>query len=276
MKRRVGALRREHGPADGFHLWVKPPNLKPDKKGKAPGMDQAIKNAKAIGAGLVIIDTLAAGFAGIEENAVSAEGMSSAVQELQRLANSADCAVIVLHHPRKGTDDMRGSGSLLGTIDLTLFVEKVGEIVKASTRKTRDTAGGDVFAYRNHGVHVADDSDGDPITTVICQEADADDVPRKAAKLSPAASAAYVHLRKLAPDGKSVAESVWLDTCVAGRNVSQSDVEKNRRDACTRAIRHLLDRELIEFGEGGYSLRLIPYSPTGGAGDDFPEEGADQ
>jgi len=202
--------------------------------------------------------------------------MSSAVQELQRLANSADCAVIVLHHPRKGTDDMRGSGSLLGTIDLTLFVEKVGEIVKASTRKTRDTAGGDVFAYRNHGVHVADDSDGDPITTVVCQEADEDDVPRKAAKLPPAASAAYVILGHLSPDGKPVAEEVWRDACVDGRNVSQSEKPETRRDMFKRAVLDLLHRGLIDFRDGTYFAKVASPVNLAEYTDDFPEEGEEQ
>ena len=274
MKRRVGTLRREYGPADGFHLMLSPPNLKPDRKEKGLGMTEIIRCAKEVGAGLVVVDTLATAFAGIEENAVSADGMSVAIRELQRLAAEADCAVIVLHHPAKGQEEMRGSGALLGAVDMTLHVEKDEEsgIVTGCTKKARDTAGGDVFAYRNHGVHLADDEDGDSITSVILREVHGERVA-KGEKLPASVSAAYQIFRQLSDGGKSVSEDKWRDACVDGRAVSGSDNHESRGKAYKRATEVLARRGLVAFKDGLYFAGVTHTGIRSDGSEDFDGEG---
>ena len=55
-----------------------------------------------------------------------------------------------------------------------------------------------------------------------------------------------------------------------------TDMIESRRDTFKRAVRDPLHRDLVQFGDGFYSLKDSPYAPTGSDADDFPEAGEDQ
>lgn len=270
MRARLSALRADHGEADAFQLVSGVSDLLSDK-----GQLKALRaEVKARRPALIFIDTLAVAFPGLEEN--SAEGMGRVVAAARSLARWG-AAVVLVHHDTKAGDGLpRGHSLLNGALDVSLYLKREADVVAFKPSKNRNGTTEQDFAFTIATRRLGTDEDGDPITTAVCQEADASDLPRKADKLPPAASAAYAHLRHLSPDGKPVTEEAWLAACVAGRNVSQSDVEKNRRDACTRAIRHLLTRDLIEFADGCYTLKVTPYAPMGSDTDDFPEMGEEQ
>lgn len=270
MRARLSALRADLGEADAFHLVSGVSDLLSDK-GQLKTLCAEVKARRPA---LIFIDTLAVAFPGLEEN--SAEGMGRVVAAARSLARWG-AAVVLIHHDTKAGDGLpRGHSLLNGALDVSLYLKREADVVSFKPSKNRNGTTEQDFAFTIATRRLGTDEDGDPITTAICQEADSADLPRKTDKLPPAASAAYAMLHHLSPDGKSVTEEAWLAACVAGRNVSQSDVEKNRRDACTRAIRHLLTRDLIEFADGCYSLKVTPYAPTGSDTDDFPEVGEDQ
>ena len=186
-------------------------------------------------------------------------------------------AVVLIHHDTKAGDGLPCGHSLLnGALDVSLYLKREADVVAFKPSKNRNGTTEQDFAFTIATRRLGTDEDSDAITTAICQEADAADLPRKADKLPPAASAAYVHLRQLSPDGQPVAEEAWLAACVAGRNVSQSEVDKTRRDVSRRALGILMEKVLIEFAEGCYSLKDAPLAPTGSFTDDFPEVGEEQ
>lgn len=270
MRARLSALRADHGEADAFHLVRGVSDLLSDK-----GQLKALRaEVKARRPALIFIDTLAVAFPGLEEN--SAEGMGRVVAAARSLARWG-AAVVLIHHDTKAGDGLpRGHSLLNGALDVSLYLKREADVVAFKPSKNRNGTTEQDFAFTIATRRLGTDEDGDPITTAICQEADATDLPRKADKLPPAASAAYAHLRHLSPDGKPVAEEAWREACVNGRNVSQSEKWESRRDTFKRAVRDLLQRELIEFGEGSYSLKETPYGPTGSDTDDFPDEGEQQ
>ena len=270
MRARLSALRADHGEADAFQLVSGVSDLLSDK-----GQLKALRaEVKARRPALIFIDTLAVAFPGLEEN--SAEGMGRVVAAARSLARWG-AAVVLIHHDTKAGDGLpRGHSLLNGALDVSLYLKREADVVAFKPSKNRNGTTEQDFAFTIATRRLGTDEDGDPITTAICQEADTADLPRKADKLPPAASAAYAHLRHLSPDGKPVAEEAWREACVNGRNVSQSEKWESRRDTFKRAVRDLLQRELIEFGEGFYSLRETPYSPTGSDTGDFPDEGEQQ
>jgi len=269
MRARLSALRADHGEADAFQLVSGVSDLLSDK-----GQLKALRaEVKARRPALIFIDTLAVAFPGLEEN--SAEGMGRVVAAARSLARWG-AAVVLIHHDTKAGDGLpRGHSLLNGALDVSLYLKREADVVAFKPSKNRNGTTEQDFAFTIATRRLGTDEDGDPITTAVCQEADASTLKSKADKLPPAASAAYAMLHHLS-DGKPVAEEAWREACVNGRNVSQSEKWETRRDTFKRAIRELLQRELIEFGEGFYSLRVTPYSPTGSDTDDFPDEGEQQ
>ncbi len=90
---RLAALREAYGRADGLHLIAEPVNLRdlggPDHAGQREA-------ARAVGAGVIFVDTLAAAFPGLEEN--EAGPMGGAVRSLTGLGEATDAAVVAVHH----------------------------------------------------------------------------------------------------------------------------------------------------------------------------------
>ena len=270
MRARLSALRADHGEADAFQLVGGVSDLLSDK-GQLKALQAEVKSRRPA---LIFIDTLAVAFPGLEEN--SAEGMGRVVAAARSLARWG-AAVVLIHHDTKAGDGLpRGHSLLNGALDVALYLKREGNVVAFKPSKNRNGTTEQDFAFTIATRRLGTDEDGDAITTAICQEADTTDLPRKADKLPPAASAVYVHLRQLSPDGEPVAEASWRDACVNGRNVSQSEKWESRRDTFKRAVRDLLHRDLVQFGDGFFSLKDSPCAPTGSDTDDFPEAGEDQ
>jgi hypothetical protein len=79
--------------------------------------------------GLVFIDTLAI-WAGIEDENDAAK-VTAALGAVMALAQSTGLAIILVHHTRKGGGDhgeaIRGSGAMLGTVDIALELTYTGD-----------------------------------------------------------------------------------------------------------------------------------------------------
>jgi hypothetical protein len=85
-------------------------------------------------AGFVVIDNLAASSGMADENR---SAMGIITKKLKRIAEHANCSIIVIHHPPKGGDNPRGHGSLNTDVDLALRVQRKQVTQKISVQATK-------------------------------------------------------------------------------------------------------------------------------------------
>jgi RecA-family ATPase len=130
--------------------------------------DQIIATAKAfaeacgLSVAWIIIDTLNRALAGGDENSSKDMGaVIAAVDGIQR-ATGAHCSFI--HHvPVDRTDRMRGHGSVLGAVDLTVRVTKEDKTVSVEADKANDVVEKPRFAFQFEPVKLV--RDGLAVTT---------------------------------------------------------------------------------------------------------------
>jgi hypothetical protein len=108
---------------------------------------QAFAEAGGIPVVWIIIDTLNRALAGGDENSSKDMGaVIAAVDRIQR-ATGAHCSLI--HHvPVDRTDRMRGHGSVLGAVDLTVRITRDNKIVMVEADKANDLVEKPRFAFR--------------------------------------------------------------------------------------------------------------------------------
>ena len=87
---------------------------------------------------LIVIDTLARAFGGLDEN--SSQDMNKFISVCDDLIAEYDCAVMCVHHTgHKNSDRARGSSSLHGAADAVYLVEKEGQHdIKLRCQKMKD------------------------------------------------------------------------------------------------------------------------------------------
>lgn len=249
MQKRISALRAKHGPCPDFHMLPGCGGRFRDKDflRKLQRLIQRLKPS------LIVVDTLRAALPGIKEN--DSEGMGEAITTMRSLTKWGAAVLLVDHDNVAGSGLPRGHGSLHGDVDMNLALKRNEDkiVVGTPTKNRNGPSYEPVLAYEIKPVPLNKvDQDGDPLTTVICEESDAGEAKGK--RLPRAASAAYVILRKLSQGGKGVPETVWRDACVNGRDVSTSEDEDNRARAFRRAKDVLTDEGMIGFRDGDYSL----------------------
>lgn len=269
MRGRLSALRQEHGEAEAFHLVGGVSDLL-SKGGQLKALRDAVKARRPT---LIIIDTLAVAFPGLEEN--SAEGMGSVVAAARSLTKWG-AAVLLIHHDTKAGDGLpRGHSLLNGALDMSLALIKVDNgVVTGRMSKNRNGPSDLSLTFSIGTRRLGSDDDGDPITTAICEEATGPAVKRQP-KLSDSAAAAFAVFNSLS-DGGTVAEGDWRDACVSGRQVSASDDPESRRRAFKRAVETLTRCDLVDFRDGTFFPKVTsPLNPSDYT-DDFPEEGEDE
>ena len=124
----------------------------------------------------VFIDTLARTFIeGGEENEGS--DMNKYIDLAEDFSDALSCPVIVLHHPPKGADTLRGHGSLLGAVGVVYKVERSADdnVVRMYCQKMREAAEFAPLAFNRHAVdisfHIArkDDEDNEAETALVLE-----------------------------------------------------------------------------------------------------------
>ena len=91
--------------------------------------------AKALGAKLVVVDTLARAIAEGDEN--TADDMGAPIAVLDRVREATGAHVMLIHHTGKDeARGIRGHSSLNGAADMTLHVTKDGDEVTTTTTTT--------------------------------------------------------------------------------------------------------------------------------------------
>ena len=158
MKQRVAALRAQHGTTPNLKV-VGGFNSLRDKDDWSDLLALVVNENPSV----IVIDTLAKAFPGIEEN--TAEGMSVAVEKARALTKYGAAVVLIHHDTKAGGGTPRGSSVLHGDLDVELLLQvKEDGTVGGSLTKNRNGAL-DWFPKFKIGVHrIGQDIDGDPIT----------------------------------------------------------------------------------------------------------------
>jgi hypothetical protein len=141
---RIDAWRRfnHHGGPMPDMTWLPArPNL------RAPEWSDAVAEvAEDLGAGLVVIDTLARTFGGGEEN--SAKDMGQFIAGLDQIKECTGACVTVVHHTGKDrANGARGSSSLLGAVDTELEITKTEGVVRVTNTAQKDQAEGQPLRF---------------------------------------------------------------------------------------------------------------------------------
>jgi RecA-family ATPase len=122
MQGRVKAALREHGDAPGFYLVKGVSDLLAEKSGH---LARLMAKVEALRPTLIILDTLAACFPGLEENSPEAMGR---VVKVGRELTKYGAAVVLIHHDTKDKSGTpRGHSLLNGALDVTIHLTLVSK-----------------------------------------------------------------------------------------------------------------------------------------------------
>lgn len=233
MRGRVRALKAAYGNAEGFRLVEGVSNL-------SDGSPDLVALAKAVEAqrpSLVILDTLAMSFPGLEEN--SAEAMGGVVAVARHLAQWG-AAVVLVHHDTKAEGGTpRGHSLLNGALDVALHVKRDDSgVVRAKLTKNRNGPCTLDLAFTIATEDGGTDEDGEAISLPRCRELSADPLT---VKLTPAEAEAVRILKSIQTDDVSgwITESLWRDACTTEGALSGSP-NRETRERTFRRVRESL------------------------------------
>lgn len=184
MKMRATALRAVYGDTKAMRVAAEPVNLQSDNATDPPDLAAIVAAAEEIGAVLIVLDTVAKAFPGLDEN--DARSMGRAVHALRRLTTPKR-AVIAVHHGAKGEGKTpRGHGVLDGDADVTMRIEvaEASGIRTVHLGKNRNGVSTVQLSFTLRGHTLGTDDDGDALTTVVAEEAD--EAAGARAKVAPA------------------------------------------------------------------------------------------
>lgn len=252
MRARTRALRDEHGEADGFKLVTGVSDLLAKN---SPDLKELLKAVKRDRPSLIIVDTIAVAFPGLEEN--DAKSMGQVVHVARRLAQWGAAVLLIHHDTKEGSNGLpRGHSILNGALDVNLYLKREDGAVTGKLTKNRNGSTDEKLAFTVATIPLGEDEDGDTITTAICREADASTIIREK-PLTPKQTAALGVLVDLIGDGESVSVSDWRKACIECPAVSAADMVNDRRKAFRRIYEELSQRGAV-FTHSGFVSTGIP------------------
>ncbi len=216
MKQRAAALLRCFGTAPALCIIADAISLTPTEEGEAPHVAGLREAARRIGAGVIVLDTVAAAFPGLDEN--DGRSMGECVRTLRRLAEPdpapgawRGAAVIAVHHGAKGAPGApggtpRGHGVLNGDADVTLRIDvpedgAAPRNVKLGKNRNGSTMASLAFTIRAETLGT--DDDGDAITAPIAEEqAEASAQAKPPPRLPPPAQLMLREIQSLLAEGQ--------------------------------------------------------------------------
>jgi predicted ATP-dependent serine protease len=171
MKNRQAAILSAYGDAPALRLIAESVDMQGDGVGDPPDVDAIAAEADGIGAGLIVIDTLAKAFPGLDEN--DPRSMGRAVRLMRKLTTPTR-AVLAIHHSPKGGSTPRGHGALNGDADVTMRIEvdQATGVRTVHLDKNRNGPTAALLTFTIRGEELGTDEDGDAITAVLAEEAE--------------------------------------------------------------------------------------------------------
>lgn len=218
MRGRVKALRLAHDDTPDFHLVEGVSNL---LIGESPDLAALVAAVKDQLPKLIVIDTLAMAFPGLEEN--SAEAMGRVVAVARKLTQWG-AAVVLIHHDTKAEGNTpRGHSLLNGALDVALHVKRdESGIIRGKLTKNRNGTCDRDIAFRIAVEDGGKDEDGDAITLPRCEEL-TDDLSEP--KMNASERAVVLSVGDLIRDAQLEAE-------FSGEAAPDSIAERELRDFC--------------------------------------------
>ncbi|SEL86978.1 Primase C terminal 2 (PriCT-2) [Roseovarius azorensis] len=258
MRARVRALRDQLGDADAFNLVEGVSDLLSEGSEDLKALMVAVEDQRPA---LIVIDTLAVAFPGLEEN--DAKAMGTVVAVARRLARWGAAVVLVHHATKDGSNGLpRGHSILNGALDMNLYLKREDGTVTGMLTKNRNGSTDEKLAFTVATIPLGEDEDGDTITTAICRETDSADSGSREVKLSPSANAALTVFHEIG-DGAPVAESIWRERAIEGRRVSAADDRDGRRRTFKRAVEELTRKNVLVFRDGRFATGQSPEALLG-------------
>ena len=131
---------------------------------------------------MLIIDTLAMSFGAGNEN--DGKDVTQFLTNIAHIREKLECHVMLVHHSGKEqARGARGHSSLRAAIDTEIELTVDGLVRAAKATKQRDLEGGKVAAFTLETVQLAEDMDGDPITSCIVKPQDAAELKRSKSRM---------------------------------------------------------------------------------------------
>ncbi len=210
---------------------------------------------------LIVIDTQAMAFPGLDEN--SSEAMSRIIA-VTRALTKLNLAVVLIHHDTKSSSGSpRGHSYYLGALDVAVHLSPAGAdgIVKAKLTKNRNGPCDQIpIAFKIQSKTIGIDEDNDPITAPIAIPVQGIEANRPKRLTGPERSAIY-ELEGLLPvrweehdPEPTVLLSNWREACISGFRVSSSDKRESRAKAFSRALNGLIHKGRIRIENEVVSL----------------------
>ena len=249
VTRRIAGLYHRVGPTENFLLKPDTGNLyTEDEEGNSFPIYRLTKYARENCISLIVVDTLAIAFAGVEEN--DHKSMGRVIERAKYLAEKSGAAVILVHHGTKseiGTPTPRGSGTLNAALDLALHARQPssGRIEIRST-KIKNGSNDVCLSYKIHAEQIGVDFNDEPVTAAVCDEYDMDG----GAKSSSKAELALLKILDELQRAGTVSERELLAACAAGNRVSGASQPADRVRVTRRIFQNLKDNGLIAATDG--------------------------
>ncbi|APG48467.1 AAA family ATPase [Phaeobacter porticola] len=263
MRARLKALKDQYGDADNFTLVEGASDLLNVTSGQLKALGTAVKERRPA---LIVVDTIAAGFSGLEENDAKSMGVVvGAARSLTRWG----AAVVLVHHDTKAGDGLpRGHSILNGALDMSLHLKRDGTVVRGKPTKNRNGSTDQELAFSVGVVRQGVDEDGDPISAAICDEEDVSELPASSKRLPASAKAALDILGDLLVGRESIIKSDWRAACLDSDAVSAAEKPDDRGKAFRRALEELARRNLYLSNGDEIRLAVSPDNRAEGFTDD--------
>jgi KaiC/GvpD/RAD55 family RecA-like ATPase len=257
MQGRVRALAQRQGDTADFRLIDGISDLSED----SDHLDWLTEQVAEHRPSLIVIDTLAMAFPGLEEN--DAASMRRVVAVGRQLAEHG-AAVIFIHHGTKADGSTpRGHSVFNGALDVSMHLARGNDgIIRGTLKKNkRGTTERDI-AFRIAVEKFGFDEDGDEITAAVAEELKGRDAARPP-KLTAQQSGALEVLEELEATG-TVGLEKWAEVASEGHRVSPASSLKSRQTAFRRARDALTEKGLIVIDKRG---KVRTFSPWDGEDD---------
>ncbi len=248
MRQRIAALAGCHGHTGAFQLVDGVSDIFGDDSLHLVPLVELVERHRPA---LIVIDTLAAAFPGLEEN--DAKSMGQVVRVTRKLTEHG-AAVILVHHDTKAEGATpRGHSILNGALDMTLHVKRDGGVIRCTLRKNRSGTTDRDMAFLIGIEELGRDADGDAITAAVLEELAGAGAPRQA-PLSKPQRAVLAAFAALETDGP-VTDDEWMAACVESKAVSPAADRKSRQTAFRRARNALVSANILSVDRLGIVTR---------------------
>jgi archaellum biogenesis ATPase FlaH len=117
---------------------------------------------------LIVMDTFAQVMAGADEN--NGQDVGNALAQCKRIASRCGAMVLLVHHSGKDVSKgSRGHSSIKAACDVEIRVERSNDTRSITTSKMKDGIEGIGYLFSLHTVVLAQDEDGDDVTSCIVE-----------------------------------------------------------------------------------------------------------